>query len=213
MTTPDLDPVRQQSQQQQQRPQRPHTGRRRNDAAREAILDATVNLLRAQGADGLTIDAIAAAAGVGRQTIYRWWPSKIAVVVDAITYHARGLAPVRDTGSFRDDLAAFVRDSLAGASEAGTLRVLRQLGAAAQQDEKVAEVIADFTGHRRAVLRSLLARGQASGDLSPAADLDMLAEIMFGVLWYRALISREPLDAETAGRLTTCLLNAGTPPL
>jgi AcrR family transcriptional regulator len=191
---------------------RPHTGRRRNDAAREAILDATFDLLRAHGADGLTIDAIAAAAGVGRQTIYRWWPSKTAVVVDAITDRARALTPVRDSGSFRNDLAAFVRDSFAGASQAEMLRVLRQLGAAAQQDEHIARVIADFTAQRRGVLRSLLARGQASGDLSPAADLNMLADIVFGVLWYRALISQEPLDAASADRLTTCLLAAGTQP-
>src|SRR6201995_2352035 len=54
---------------------RPHTGRRRNEAARAAILTATVDLLRDRGLDSLTIDAIAQAAGVGRQTIYRWWPS------------------------------------------------------------------------------------------------------------------------------------------
>jgi AcrR family transcriptional regulator len=206
MTVPDREPAHQRPQRSQLRP---HTGSRRNDAAREAILDVTFDLLRTQGADGLTIDAIAAAAGVGRQTIYRWWPNKVAVVVEAITQHARGIAPVRDTGSFRDDLAAFVRDSLTAAGQPGTLRALRQLGAAAQQDEKVAEVIADFTGERRAVLRSLLARGQASGDLSPAADLDMLADIMFGVLWYRALISREPLDTAAADRLTACLVTAG----
>jgi AcrR family transcriptional regulator len=192
------------------RQKRPHTGRRRNDAAREAILDVTFELLRTQGADGLTIDAIAAAAGVGRQTIYRWWPSKIAVVAEAITQHARAIAPVRDSGSFSDDLAAFVRDSFTGSSQAGTLRALRQLGAAAQQDEHVAEVVADFTAQRRATLGSLLARGQAAGHLSPAADLDMLSDIMFGVLWYRALISREPLDADAAERMTGCLIAAGT---
>jgi AcrR family transcriptional regulator len=189
---------------------RPHTGRRRNDAAREAILDATFDLLHAQGAEGLTIDAIAAAAGVGRQTIYRWWPSKLAVAADAMAYYARGIAPVRDSGSFRDDLAAFVADSFAGAGEEGALRALRQLGAAAQRDEHVASVVADFTAGRRAELHRLLARGQANGALSAGADLDMLADMMFGVLWYRIMISRQPLDQEAAGRLTACLIAAGT---
>jgi AcrR family transcriptional regulator len=68
---------------------RQHTGRRRNAAARDAILDATFDLLRTRGAVGLTIDAIAEAAGVGRQTIYRWWPSKGAVAAEAM---ARGAA-------------------------------------------------------------------------------------------------------------------------
>ncbi len=62
----------------------PHTGRRRNAAARDAILDATFELLRARGAAGVTIDAIAEAAGVGRQTIYRWWPARGAVVAEAM---------------------------------------------------------------------------------------------------------------------------------
>ena len=182
--------------------------RRRSEKSRVAIVTATRELLLERGFDGLSIEAVAARAGVGKQTIYRWWPSKTAVVADAITQHARVLAPVRDSGSFRDDVAAFVRDSFAGASQAGTIRALRQLGAAAQQDEHVAEALADFTGQRRAVLRSLLARGQSSGDVSPAADLDMLTDIMFGVLWYRALISREPLDPAAADRLTSCLMNA-----
>jgi AcrR family transcriptional regulator len=57
-------------------PRRPHTGRRRNDAARDAILDAAFRLLSTPGREGVTIEAIAAEAGVGRQTIYRWWPTK-----------------------------------------------------------------------------------------------------------------------------------------
>ena len=77
-------------------PPRPHTGRRRNAAARDAILDATFELLRAQGASGVTIDAIAEAAGVGRQTIYRWWPTKGAVVAEAMVRGARLIVPPRD---------------------------------------------------------------------------------------------------------------------
>ena len=82
-------------------PRRPHTGRRRNEAAQEAILDAAFRLLSGPGTEVMTIDAIAAEAGVGRQTIYRWWPSKGAVVADALVRHARVAVPERDTGSFR----------------------------------------------------------------------------------------------------------------
>src|SRR5487761_8460 len=104
------------------RPRRQHTGRRRNDAARDAILDATFELLRADGttssgtgeAEGITIDAIAEAAGVGRQTIYRWWPSKGAVVAEAMARGARAVVTVRDSGSFRTDLTQFLVDSFAG---------------------------------------------------------------------------------------------------
>src|ERR671936_3173593 len=95
-------------------PRRRHTGRRRNDAAKAAILDAAFRLLTDPGAEGLTIDAIAAEAAVGRQTIYRWWPSKGAVVADALARHARVVVPERDTGSFTGDLKAFLADSFAG---------------------------------------------------------------------------------------------------
>src|ERR1700759_1420614 len=67
---------------------RPHTGRRRNEAARAAILDATVDLLRAGGLNALTIDAVAQAAGVGRQTISRRWPSNGTMLVEAMGLQA-----------------------------------------------------------------------------------------------------------------------------
>jgi AcrR family transcriptional regulator len=194
------------------RPVRQHTGRRRNAAARDAILDATVELLRAQGlkgGGGLTIDAIAEAAGVGRQTIYRWWPSKGAVAAEAMARQARAIVPVRDSGSFPDDLAQFLVDSFAGLEDAGLRAALRQLVAAAQSDEHVAEVLADFTAQRRAALRALLKRGQGSGDISAEVDLGLMTDVAYGVLWYRLLVGHAPLDARAAGELAAHLLAAG----
>ncbi len=182
-------------------PRRPHTGRRRNDAAREAILDAAFRLLSNPGADGLTIEAIAAEAGVGRQTIYRWWPSKGAVLADALSRHARVVVPERDTGTFAGDLAAFLTDSFAGLAEQGYAARLRQIVAAAQQDEHVAGLLADFTAVRRAALRALLERGRDAGELAPDADLDMLVDMAYGVLYYRLLVGHAPLDEKAARSL------------
>jgi len=193
------------------RPVRRHTGRRRNDAARDAILDATFELLRAQGLNGggITIDAIAEAAGVGRQTIYRWWPSKGAVAAEAMARQARAIVPVRDSGSFPDDLARFLTDSFAGLEDAGLRGALRQLIAAAQSDEHAAEVLAQFTAQRRAALRALLKRGQASGDIAPDADISMMVDASYGVLWYRLLVGHAPLDTQAARDLAAHLLAAG----
>ena len=182
-------------------PRRPHTGRRRNDAARDAILDAAFRLLSAPGTEGVTIEAIAAEAGVGRQTIYRWWPTKGAVVADALMRHARVTVPERDTGSLPGDLAAFLTDSFAGA--------LREIVAAAQADEHVARVLADFTAARRAALRSLLERGQAAGELAKDADLDMLVDMTYGVLYYRLLVGHAPLDEAAARSLAAELTRSG----
>jgi AcrR family transcriptional regulator len=189
-------------------PPRRHTGRRRNAAARDAILDATFELLRTQGAHGVTIDAIAAAAGVGRQTIYRWWPTKGAVAAEAMARGARMVVPDRDTGSFTEDLERFLTDSFAGLEDPGYQRALRQLVSAAQQDEHVAEVLAEFTAHRRAALRALLERGRASGEISATTDLGMLVDMAYGVLWYRLLVGHAPLDAGAARSLAAHLIAA-----
>jgi AcrR family transcriptional regulator len=182
-------------------PRRPHTGRRRNDAAQEAILDAAFRLLSDPGTEALTIDSIAAEAGVGRQTIYRWWPSKGAVVADALARHARVVVPERDTGSFTGDLTAFFIDSFAGLENEGYADRLRQIVTEAQHDEHIARVLADFTAVRRAALRALLERGRDAGKLAADADLDMLVDMAYGVLYYRLLIRHAPLDERAARTL------------
>ncbi|HEY7264995.1 MAG TPA: TetR/AcrR family transcriptional regulator [Trebonia sp.] len=192
---------------------RPHTGRRRNDAAKEAILDAAFRLLSdpatGEGTGGLTIEAIAAAAGVGRQTIYRWWPSKGAVLADALIRYAQVVVPERDTGSFEGDLAAFLTDSFAGLADRGYADRLRQIVAAAQQDEHVARVLADFTAVRRAALRALLERGRDAGELARDADLDMLVDMAYGVLYYRLLVGHASLDEKAARSLATEISRSG----
>jgi AcrR family transcriptional regulator len=190
-------------------PRRPDTGRRRNGAAKDAILDAAFRLLSDPGTESLTIDAIAAEAGVGRQTIYRWWPSKGAVVADALARHAQVVVPERDTGSFTGDLEAFLSDSFAGLEDEGLAGRLRQIVAAAQQDEYVARVLADFTGVRRAALRALLERGWTAGELAVDADLDMLVDMAYGVLYYRLLVGHASLDEKAARSLTAELTRSG----
>jgi len=194
-------------------PRRPHTGRRRNDAAKEAILDAAFRLLSdpGTGTAGLTIEAIAAEAGVGRQTIYRWWPSKGAVLADALARYARVVVPERDTGSFARDLAAFLVDSFAGLADRGYAGRLRQIVAAAQDDEHVARVLSEFTAVRRAALRTLLERGRDAGELAPDADLDMLVDMAYGVLYYRLLVGHAPLDEAAARSLAAELTRSGQP--
>jgi AcrR family transcriptional regulator len=184
-------------------PRRPHTGRRRNDAAQAAILDATFRLLSGPGTEAVTVEAIAAEAGVGRQTIYRWWPSKGAVVADALARHARVVVPERDTGSFTGDLTAFLTDSFAGLENEGLAGRLRQIVAEAQHDEHVARVLADFTAIRRAALRALLERGRTAGELAADADLDMLVDMAYGVLYHRLLVGHAPLDEKAARSLAT----------
>jgi AcrR family transcriptional regulator len=122
---------------------------------------------------------------------------------------ARAIVPARPTGSFRADLVGFLADSFAGLQDPGTRRALRQLASAAVHDEHVAGVLAEFTAQRRAALRAVLERGVASGDIAATADLGMLVDMAYGVLWYRLLVGHALLDADAARDLAAHLIAAG----
>jgi AcrR family transcriptional regulator len=186
--------------------QRPHTGRQRNEAARQAILDAALELLGESAGAGVTVDAIAARAGVGKQTIYRWWPSKYAVLLDAILQRARLDVPAPDTGNVATDLREFLRGTFRGARNAGTAAFLRAMMGQAQQDPGTAEVMREFTASRRQALRELLERGQARGELSGATDLDLIVDQVYGLLWYRLMVGHAPLGRDLADKLTDAVL-------
>ena len=136
-----------------------------------------------------------------RQTIYRWWPSKGAVVADALARHARVVVPNGTPARSPGTLAAFFNDSFAGLENEGYADMLRQIVAEAQHDEHVARVLADFTAVRRAALRALLERGRTAGELAADADLDMMVDMAYGVLYYRLLVGHAPLDEKAAQSL------------
>ncbi|MFD0532026.1 TetR/AcrR family transcriptional regulator [Kitasatospora arboriphila] len=188
---------------------RPHTGRRRNEAAREAVLTATMQLLREPGRE-LTIDRIARAAGVGKQTVYRWWPTKGAVVAEAMADSATAAVGLPDTGDLRDDLAAFFRASFQALQDPGMVRLLGEVVSGAQCELAVAEVLRDFTARRRAALGELFARAAARGVLRPGADPEVLVELGYGFLWYRLLVGHAPLDDAAADTLAAHLTAAAT---
>lgn len=187
------------------RPPRPHTGRRRNDAARKAILDSIAALLSETGTTDVSVDEIAAAAGVSKQTIYRWWPSKGAVLFEAMAEWAQTNAPEPDTGSVHEDVAAFLTSSFAAATSTPAAQLLRAIVAAAQRDEMSAALLRDFTSERRTTLVRILDRGRARGEVCAGVDIELLAEQAFGVLWYRIAVTGAPVTDELARRLAASL--------
>lgn len=187
---------------------RPHSGRRRSEAARQAILDATFALFHETPESGVTIDAIAKAAGVGRQTIYRWWPSKGAVIAEALSERARAVARTPDTGDLRTDLVEFLAATFASVADPANGRMLRRLMTAAQEDAHLAAAVADFTERRRHELRVILERGRQRGQVAATADLDALIDLAYGFLWYRLLVGHAALDARAAEILADALLAA-----
>ncbi|MFD8703826.1 TetR/AcrR family transcriptional regulator [Kitasatospora sp. NPDC059648] len=185
---------------------RPHTGRRRNEAAHRAILDAALHLLADSDGTPVTIDAIARTAGVGKQTVYRWWPSKGAVLLDALTDRAdQDVSDQPDTGSLRTDLRAFIETTFDAAQRSTTASALRTVVREAARDPHLAELMQTFTATRRTALLDLLARGRERGELHGDADLDLIVDQVYGLFWYRFLLGHAPLDAAAAERLAATL--------
>jgi AcrR family transcriptional regulator len=171
------------------------TAPRRSKRAHEAILNAAVELIHERPYSDVCIEAIAARAGVGKQTIYRWWTSKAAVLMEACAAVVAREVPLPDTGSFVADLrdylthiCTFFETQLSKPTVAGLL-------AEAQCNAELARAFQDgLLMQRRTVLRTILERGLERGELRAGLDLDVIMDMIHGALWYRTLLLKAPLD-------------------
>ena len=185
-------------------------GRPRSEASRQAILTAAITLATETGYAGLTIEGIAARAGVGKQTIYRWWPSKADVLLEAGAAKADLYVPVTDHGSYRADLRAFLTASYAMANYGQFADLLRSLMAEAQLDRDFGERFrVSFLERRRDAIAIITDRARDRGDLPRHPDPATVADIVFGTIWYRVLATRRPLDDALADELIGVLAPAG----
>jgi AcrR family transcriptional regulator len=172
-------------------------GRKRSEEARAAILDAALSLLREHSYADVSCDTIAAQAGVGKQTIYRWWNNKADVVLDALREHARAVS-APETGSLEGDVTAFFDATFRLArGPRGTGAVLKGLMAEAQLDAEFGARFALFIETRRSVLHSVLARHPVADE----RELPALVDMLFGAFWYRLLLGHAPLTATVAATL------------
>jgi AcrR family transcriptional regulator len=181
-------------------------GRPRSEATRRAILAAAIDELTERGYAQLSVEGIAARAGAGKQTIYRWWSSKADVVLDAMLDEAASLIAVPDEGSLAADLARFLVDTF---RQRGQRPVLVGLMAEALLDPAFAVQFRDrFLFGRRDALRTVLARAAGRGEIAADVDPEMLLDIVFGVLWYRLLLDHAPLDEDAGRQLATLVVRA-----
>lgn len=192
---------------------KPTRGRPRSEGARLAVIDATVSLLSDVGYDKLTIDAIATRAGVGRQTIYRWWPSKSAIVAEAVRDGRLGIKnfdPEQTTDPLAD-IQTWFRRNVVAMRDASAAAVIRALSSAAGDDTAEAEAIyAHTTGPGLEALQARLLTAQKLGQIRPATDLAAVSQLLFGALHFQAL-SRRPPDDDGAAMLDVILRGVATP--
>jgi len=177
----------------------------RSRRAESAILEATIALLSEVGFGGLTIDGIAARAGVGKATIYRHWSSKAEVAVEAFRAFIPPLEDP-DTGSLAEDLRVVVLHLADGLSNSPLAGILPSLVEAAERDPEVERLFKDFGTTRRNVLRGVLTRAAARGELRPGLDHDLAIELLVGPIFTRRLITRGPLTRKHANAVLDMLL-------
>ncbi len=169
-------------------------GRKRSDESRRAILAAAMELVGEVGFGGLTIEGIAARSGTGKQTVYRWWPSKADVLLEALAAQADLHIPIPDEGSYAADVHGFLTATFALGRDERVARVLRVLMAQAQIDAAFGERFrAEFLRRRRDALAVIVDRARQRGDLPASPPPDLVADIVFGVIWYRVLAAYRPL--------------------
>jgi AcrR family transcriptional regulator len=170
-------------------------GRPRSEKARKAVLDAAAELLLARGLSAVSMDAVAERAGVSKATIYRWWPTKETLALDALYSEWDGRPHPRDTGSLRGDLLALLRPWARLASSRPYGRVIAALVTEAQTDPVFAaeyrhRVVEPRRDQARAIFRRAIERGEIPADTKIEVALDLL----YGPLYHRLLHGHAPLN-------------------
>jgi AcrR family transcriptional regulator len=183
-------------------------GRPRSEKARRAILQAAADLLLDQGGGQVSMDAVADRAGVSKATIYRWWPSKEHLALEALVEWASAGAPPRDTGSLRGDLLALVRPWVREIRRRQFGRVIAALIAEAQSDPRFA---ADYRRHfveeRREPMQAAFKRAIDRGEAPAGLDIDVALDLVYGPLYHRLLHGHAPLSDRFAQEVIDLALN------
>jgi len=190
-------------------PRRP-PGRPRSPQADRAILHATLELLAADGFGRLSVEAVAALAGVGKATIYRRWGNKLALVLAAVGELSSHPLPDVTTGSTRDDLAALLRHMIEALTTTIAGRILPGLIAETARSPELHSVLEDFWIARRQLMLEVLRHGSAQGDLPSDIDHELIADLLYGPVHYRFLMNAAPVSPDLAGQLVDTVMSLAT---
>ena len=163
---------------------------------RGAVLAATAELLDEVGYDSVTYDEVARRAGVHKTTVYRRWPSKPDLVADALDLHSEEHVPIPDTGSLTVDLQALAASVVANITSVGGARRSTSIVAAAAHSEELADTVHRFMSRRVALTEPIVTRAIQRGDLPDDTDARVVIEGLVGPIWFRFLLTGEPLDDE-----------------
>jgi AcrR family transcriptional regulator len=186
-------------------------GRPRSDTARNAVLEATNSLLEEVGFSRLTMEGIAGRAGVGKATLYRWWPSKGAVAMEAfLAAVSPKIAFPHTDSAVADTTTQMLR--LAQAYRGTSGRVVCELIALGQADPEIlAAFIEGYMTPRRDAAKEVLRRGVLSGQIRADADLDLMVDALYAPIFHRMLLRHRPLDDAFVRRIAALVFSGLAP--
>src|ERR1039458_3507104 len=188
-------------------------GRPRSEESRQSILRSTLKLLKQPGGfPELSIEAIAADANVGKTTVYRWWPTKGALVADAFSASADDELRFPNTGSVHRDMSLQMR-RLIRIFRSKRGKVVAALLAGGQSDPELIEAFRErFLWPRRRQAYQTLRRGIDRGELPEGSDLDLILDSLYGPIYMRFLIRHDTLDEGFADEICGLVLKGLTGP-
>jgi len=179
---------------QEQQVEQPRRGRPRSEAARKGILAATAELLLSHGLESVSMDEVAERAGVSKATIYRWWPTKESLALEALLDEWDTPSLPRETGSLRGDLLALIRPWIKRLRARPYGRVVAALITEAQTDPEFAPVYrARFVERRREPARVLFSLAIDRGEIPADTDVEIALDLIFGPIYHRLLHGHQPL--------------------
>jgi TetR/AcrR family transcriptional regulator of autoinduction and epiphytic fitness len=182
----------------------------RVERSRMVILEAAVEELAAVGYGGVTIESIAARAGVGKSTIYRHWPDKLALIADAFeTFHVQMVPDLADRTA-RESVELLVGHVAEVVVDSTWSRCIPAMIEGAERDPRVSAFHHRYNAERRQALIDLIARGVDACEFRPGLDPELATVALLGAIFYRRLMTGEPLPAADARELVDLILGEVT---
>jgi AcrR family transcriptional regulator len=173
-------------------------GRPRSEPARQAILAAATEMLLSRGLAAVSMDAVAARAGVSKATIYRWWPTKETLALDALYEQLSEPSPEPpDTGTLRGDLLALLLGWIERVGDRPFGRVIGALITEAATDPVFGKLYRErYVEPRRAQARTIFARAMGRDEIAMGTDVEAAIDLLYGALYHRLLNGHAPLTQE-----------------
>lgn len=173
-------------------------GRPRSEKARKAVIQSTLELLKRNGFSDLQMESVAARAGVGKATVYRWWPNKAELVIDAFASAVEKELRFPATGAFLKVIRGQMR-RWARIFRSPLGQIIANVIGAGQSDPAILEAFrAHWVEPRRIEARKLLRRAIQKGEIKPHLDPDTVLDILYGPLYLRLLVQNAPLTENFA---------------